>query len=216
MPLAQWTSWLKGVKGAYLNTDALKEIARRFWGNELAADFSTHEGKALAAKLIQDRQTAKECLVVCDHLYPIMEIKNSEDHVGDPSLESKLLSAVTGNEIDEPALRRIGERVFNLQRAIHVREGHKGREEDTIPNEWHTMPLKKGGLDPQRLVPGRNGEAISRIGATVDRQGFEQMKDEYYKIRGWDVDTGFQTREALEGLGLKDAADDLEQREFLA
>jgi len=65
-------------------------------------------------------------------------------------------------------------------------------------------------------VPGRNGEAISRIGATVDRQGFEQMKDEYYKIRGWDVDTGFQTRETLEGLGLKDAANDIEQREFLA
>jgi hypothetical protein len=31
-------------------------------------------------------------------------------------------------------------------------------------------------------------------------------------IRGWDVATGRQTRQTLEGLGLKDVADDLEQR----
>ena len=38
------------------------------------------------------------------------------------------------------------------------------------------------------------------------------MKDEYYELRGWDLKTGLQTRAALEGLGLKDVADDLEAR----
>ena len=104
----------------------MRAIAARFWGSEVAADFSTYEGKALAAKKIQDRSYAKECLILCDWLWPIMEMEFSEDHVGDPTLESQIVSAVTGRELDEEGLNRIGERVFNLQRAIHIREGHKG------------------------------------------------------------------------------------------
>jgi aldehyde:ferredoxin oxidoreductase len=42
------------------------------------------------------------------------------------------------------------------------------------------------------------------------------MKGEYYVIRGWDAPTGLQTRASLEGLGLKDVADDLERRGLLA
>jgi len=49
----------------------------------------------------------------------------------------------------------------------------------------------------------------------VDRDQFEKMKDEYYEIRGWDIATGLPTRRTLEGLGLKDVADDLERRGLL-
>lgn len=41
-------------------------------------------------------------------------------------MESKILSAATGLEVDEEGLYRIGERVFNIQRAIMVREGNRG------------------------------------------------------------------------------------------
>ena len=70
-------------------------------------------------------------------------------------------------------------------------------------------------MDPDCLVPGKNGKPVSRVGAVVDRQEFERMKDEYYSIRGWDVATGLQKRGTLEGLGLKDVADDLEGRGLL-
>ncbi|MBN2098082.1 MAG: hypothetical protein JW753_00640 [Dehalococcoidia bacterium] len=36
------------------------------------------------------------------------------------------MSAVTGRDMDEAGLNGIGERVFNLVRAIHLREVHKG------------------------------------------------------------------------------------------
>lgn len=215
LTLAQWVSWAKKIEGAYVSTDVLRGIAKRFWGSEVAADFTSYEGKALAAKMIQDRQYAKESLIVCDWVYPILAIKRTEDHVGDPSLESKILSAVTGNETSEEALYDIGARVFNLQRAILLREGHNARQADKLPDEWHTKVLKWGVMDPDCLVPGKNGEAISQIGSLVDRQKFEQMKDEYYQIRGWDDRTGLQTRESLEKLGLRDVADDLEGRELL-
>jgi aldehyde:ferredoxin oxidoreductase len=65
-------------------------------------------------------------------------------------------------------------------------------------------------------VPGKGGEVVSRKGAVVDRNEFERMKDEYYQLRGWDVATGLQTREALDKVGLSDVAQDLKNRSLLA
>ena len=38
---------------------------------------------------------------------------------------------------------------------------------------------------------------------------FEALKDRFYKLRGWNVNTGWPTRTKLEELGLKDVADEL-------
>jgi len=210
--LFAWLDWAKKAEGSYLSTDVFRKIARRFWGSELAADFSTYDGKALAAAKIQDREYVKESLILCDWMWPIVHINYSADHVGDPTLESKLLSTVTGNLIDEEGLYRTGERIFNLQRAILVREGHKGRASDILPEPFYSRPLKSSVQDTECQAPGKDGEIISRKGAVVDRDKFEKMKDEYYQLRGWDKDTGLQTRATMGELGLKDVADDLEQR----
>jgi aldehyde:ferredoxin oxidoreductase len=212
LTLAQWVSWAKGVEGAHISSDVLRGIATRFWGGEAAADFSTYEGKPLAAKKIQDRQYVKESLMLCDLMYPILDIPNSEDHIGDPTVESQIVSAVLGNETDEQSLNAIGERVFNLQRAILAREGRRGRLDDTLPDEWHTSPLEGHVADPDCMVPGKNGKPISRLGSVVDKQEFEAMKDEYYRLRGWDVATGLQTNLNLKTLELDDIADDLGRR----
>ncbi|MCK4820157.1 hypothetical protein KA005_30610, partial [bacterium] len=137
-----WLDWHNKVEGAFVSTEVLRAIGKRFFGSEITFDFSTYEGKALAAQNIQDREYAKECLVLCDFSWPIRYVRHSEDHVGDPTVESKILSAVTGREVDEEGLRKIGERVFNLQRAILAREGHKGRESDTLPETDYSAPLK--------------------------------------------------------------------------
>lgn len=213
--MGYWLTCHMGLN-TFPTTQTVRTVAEKFWGSELAADFSTYEGKALAAKKIQDRSYVKECLILCDWLWPIMHLEFSEDHVGDPTLESKLVSAVTGNELDEEGLNGIGERVFNLQRAILVREGHKGRESDRIPEQAYTVPLEYEIQDPQCLMPGKDGEVICRKGAVVDREQFEKMKDEYYQLRQWDVATGFQTKSQLEALGLKDVAQELEKRGLLA
>jgi len=216
MPLAQWVSWVKKSKDAYVTSEVIRSIAKRFWGSEAAGDFSSYEGKALAARMIQDRQYAKECLILCDWVYPILASKATPDHVGDPTIESKLYSAVAGNDLDEEGLYRIGERVFNLQRALLLRDGHRPRLDDRLPEEWHTMPLKRGVMDPDCLVPGKGGKITSRIGSVIARKDFEAMKDEFYRLRGWDPNSGLQTRETLERLGLKMVADDLARRGLLA
>jgi len=214
--IPKWLLWAKGERDALASSDVLRAIARRFWGSEMAMDFSTYAGKALGAKKIQDRETAKECLIMCDFQSPIMDLESSEDHVGDPTIESQILSAVTGLALDEEELNGIGERVFNLLRAIAVREGHRGRDADHVPAHCYTVPLEYEMSNPECLVPGKDGAVISRKGMVVDGGEFEKMKDEYYQLRQWDVATGLQTRTKLEELGLKGVAADLDRRGLLA
>jgi len=196
--------------------DDLRTIAKRFWGSEVAADVSTYEGKALAGKSVQDREHANECLILCDLMWPIMDARDSHGRMGEPTLESKILSAVTGREVDEEGLCKIGERVFNLKRAILVREGHRGRDFDSLPEFMYTIPLYFDWKNLECVVPGKKGEVICKLGSVVDREGFERMKDEYYQLRQWDVGTGLQTKSKLNELGLGDVAQDLEQRGLIA
>ncbi len=212
-PFLNWVLWTGNAKGAYVSPDVLRAVARRFWGSEQAADLSTYEGKALAAACIQDREYAKECLILCDWAWPIMTVQLSEDHVGDPGLESRVLSAALGEEIDEEGLHRIGERVVNLQRAILAREA---RGSDTLPDFHFTMPMRGDPTNPRGIAPGRNGETFIKKDAVLDRTQFGEMKREFYRIRGWDPATGLQTKAGLEALDLGDVARGLEQRGLVA
>jgi aldehyde:ferredoxin oxidoreductase len=200
------------LKQGYYSTDFIRRMGKTFHGSELAFDFSTYEGKALSAKRVQDRQYIKESLILCDVVWPLAEIEESEDHLGDPALESRILKAVTGAQVDETGLQRLGERIWNLQRAVLIREGHRGRESDTLPDFFFTVPLQFAPENPRCTMPGKDGEVISRKGEVVDRQKFEEMKEEYYKLRGWDVATGLQTRAKLQELELGDIALDLGRR----
>jgi len=204
----KWALWhtSKGEK-SYVSTAVLRKIARQFWGSEAAVDFSTYEGKALAAIKIQHREYAKESLILCDFVWPIYDDAGSEDHVGDSTLDSQLLSAVIGKEISSAELERTAERIFNLNRALMLREGRKGRADDCLPErlfiECEEPIMDVFGMhNPELLLPGAGDEIISRKGKAVNREKFERMLDEYYDLRGWDRTTGFPTTGKMEELGL--------------
>jgi aldehyde:ferredoxin oxidoreductase len=217
MLIIAWLHMVMGEENAFFTNDDLREVAAKFWGGEIAADFSTIEGKGLAAKKIQDRIYVKESLVLCDIFWPIDWAYYSGGHTGDPTLESQIYSAITGKEIDEAGLNKIGERIFNLQRAILLRQGWQGRKDDRMLDYFHEVPLQQGELffDPDGLILGKDDEIISKIGKVVDREQFERLKDDYYQQRGWDVASGLPTRARLEELQLEDVATYLEGRGLL-
>jgi len=215
VPVMLWGARQKGLKEVPVTTEVLRAMAKRFFGSELAVDFSTYDGKALAAARIQDREYAKESLILCDLFWPIYFSEASPDGVGDPSLESQICAAVSGREVDEAGLYKVGERICNLQRAILAREGHKGREYDVIDEYNFNTPLKSDFGNPDCVVPGKDGELFSRKDVVVDREQFENMKGEFYRIRGWDVPSGLQKRAKLEELGLTDIARILEKEALL-
>jgi aldehyde:ferredoxin oxidoreductase len=212
--MMMWLKWLRGDDGAFFTSEDFRNAADRFWGGEVAADYTTIEGKALAAKKIQDRTYAKESLVLCDFTWPLIWAHYNGGHVGDPTLESRIFSAITGKELDEAALNKIGEKIFNLQRAVLLREGWGGRSGDQLLDYFFREPLKEGEVyfDYNCLVLGKDDEVISKKGHVLDREEFETMKSEYYALREWDVESGMPTRRGLKALGLDDVADGLAEQ----
>lgn len=213
----KWMLWYT-TSGAMssLTTEDLRKIAKRAWGNEKAVDFTTYEGKTEAAFMIQNRQHAKESMVACDRFYPLLDTDQREDHMGDPTLVPQLFGAVTGKEMSEDDYYRMGERSFNLQRAILGREGRAGRKDDIIGEFNFTEPIETeegmvGLFNPDLEFPGAGDEIITRKGKTMDRNDFERMKDEYYSFRGWDVSTGLQKKEHLKKLGLSFVCDEMDK-----
>jgi aldehyde:ferredoxin oxidoreductase len=101
---------------------------------------------------------------------------------------TRLLSALTGLEFDPLKIEEITDRVYTLERAFNVRQGIT-RKHDRLPQR----PSMKG-------TPEGRKELVKH----------ERMLTEYYKLRGWNIETGIPTRGTLERLGLKCVADELE------
>ena len=208
----RWLDWRRGVAGSYVSNEVFHRVARRSWGSEEVADLGNPDAMARATVMMQDRGYAHDCLVVCGFIWPVLDSQFTPDHLGDLSLESRLLSAVTGRDIDEEGLNRVGETVFNLGRAILVREGHRGTEDDRLPEAWHSLPLKIDMTNPEMVLPGRGDEAVSMKGWVVDRDEFARARRAYYEMRHWNGETGLQTVARLRDLGLDEAASELRRR----
>ena len=216
-------SWLTGLwvinqanpGSSPVTSEVFRAAATKFWGHEKAWDLTTHEGKARAAVNIMDRTYVKDSLLLCDSSWPIMVSWNTQDHVGDPGLESRIFSAVTGIETDETGLSQYGKRIFNLQRGVLLREGRRPKTDDVLAEFNFSDPVETVFMNPDVIVPGLGEEVISRKGQTLDRDVFETMRKEFYALRGWDSSSGLQKAETLEHLGLSDLAQDLKQIDMI-
>jgi aldehyde:ferredoxin oxidoreductase len=204
LPFRRWVDWLNKKDSAFLSTEILQRIAREYWGSTAAADMTTYEGKSLAAKKVQDYGYVKESLILCDLMWPIHQVRSVDSTITCGTLESQIVSAITGREIDEAGLLQVGERVFNLQRMALLRDGWQGRKADTILDYFFEEPLQEVFWNVDCLIPDINGQIVSRKGAVVDRAAFEKMKSEYYAHRGWDTTTGVPTVDKLNQLNLAD------------
>ncbi len=60
------------------------------------------------------------------------------------------------------------------------------------------------------MLPGKDGELTSRLNAKLDREQFNTMLKDYYRLRGWDPESGLQTEECLKRLGLSYVAETLQ------
>ncbi len=91
----------------------------------------------------------------------------------------------TGMDIDVYKLKKIGERIYNLQRVYNIMCGIS----------------KKDDKLPERFVKEKSPSKRAK-GHVVY---IDKMLPEYYKLRNWDTKTGYPTKEKLAELGLNDA-----------
>ena len=154
------------------------EVAGEVTGEKIKLDPLKTEGKPKWLKIFQDLYGACDSLIVC---------KFNTFAVGAAEFAG-LLAGATGWRYNAEDVMKIGERIYNLERAFNVREGFKGREEDTLPKRFLEEPIPEGPKKGQVLKLG-------------------EMLDEYYELRGWK--DGVPTKEKLKELGLERASEDI-------
>ena len=99
----------------------------------------------------------------------------------EPSQIARWVSKVTGFEMDNKELLKVGERIFNLKRLYDIRLGISGKDD----------------ILPKRLLTAKpDGKAKGKV------PDLGKMLPEYYRLRGWD-DEGIPTKERLKELGLE-------------
>jgi aldehyde:ferredoxin oxidoreductase len=139
-----------------------------------------YKGKGLVVKHFEEMAAISDATGVCKNTYNNMEVLDWEG-------TAELLQAATGWDVDGEEVRQIGERIVNLERLFIAREGIT-RRDDTLPRRFLEEPLPEGS--------GPSTGSLLEL---------EPMLDEYYRARGWDVATGWPTKEKLQELGLHES-----------
>ena len=187
--------------------DKLSQIGEKVYGSRKAVDpASPYEYKAQPAIYTQHESVLKDSLPLCDQAWPRFYSTHTEDgyaQVTTPSLgqihgksfEYYLFKTATGVNTTEQEFWKSAERIFNLERAIQVRNNRR-----TAQDDLKIIPY----FETKENLTGPSGKLES-----LDRKKFLQLVNEYYELRGWDKEKGWPTRAKLEELGLADVADTL-------
>ncbi len=109
---------------------------------------------------------------------------NNINHLGIEEF-SQLIYYATGLSLSSEDLIRIGERIITLERMFLKREGID-RRSDSLPDRYFDEPMPSGPFQGERL----------------DRDAFNQMLDDYYRIHHWNLATGNPTPDVVKSLGL--------------
>lgn len=146
----------------------------------MALNQDSVEGKGYLVKWCEDNRAVADSLEVCKFIVRTVLLK--------PIWMTRYLQAVTGGDLTEDELMTTGARIVNVERLFNIRQGLT-RKDDTLPERFLTEPIPSG---PQK------GKVLN----------LQPMLDEYYKARGWDLETGRPTKACLMDLGLADMGRD--------
>lgn len=138
--------------------------------------------KGIMVKENEDFCAVVESLGVCKYGTLIPPVLFYEDIVA-------AYDVTVGISLTEAEFRLAGERIVNLNRAFNIREGIR-RKDDSLPRRLTHTPAPDG--------PSK-GQVVE----------LDQMLDEYYEQRGWDLQDGLPTSHTMRRVKLDDVVEDL-------
>lgn len=150
----------------------------------------TYEGKAQMVGFFECMHRVSNALGICHFTTVWLDIALQ----GLPEL-AEIYSAATGWETCADDFRRITTKLINVEKAFNLRRTNLGRKDDYPPPRVLNEPIPSGQY----------------AGFHPTREKWDKLLDEYYEMHGWEKNTSFPMRETLEGLDLKQVADDLEK-----
>ncbi|MBU2552639.1 MAG: hypothetical protein KKB20_29770 [Proteobacteria bacterium] len=135
-------------------------------------------------KYIEDRFSVFNIFGICSRQAVAMNY--------DSQTLAELYTLATGDPVTPDELSRFGEMIWNLDKMVNTREGFN-RSDDTVPDRWFE-PLRSGGMELVLMDYYRRRR--------LSREDMEQLIDDYYEERGWEVQTGAPSPARLEALDL--------------
>ena len=161
-----------------------KDLSKAYFGTPIAGDPTVPDLKGACTAVLENQVALINSYGVCLFHWLLDPLSYAPE-----SYYGEAYTAVTGIDRTKEERMLDGERICNLEKAYNSRLGLR-REHDTICERWMHEPCPEG--------PNKG-----RVAADM----FDQVLDEYYEWRGWDKETGLQTRKKLEELGMEDVAD---------
>jgi aldehyde:ferredoxin oxidoreductase len=193
-----------------LPIDVQKRLAAEIWGSPDAVDpigayTPMNLYKARMAKWSVVRKELHDSLSMCNWMGPwVASPLKERGYRGDDSLESMFYSLATGDKKSRQELDEVGERIFNLHRALTIRDmGTKEmrKEHDVVP-AWVFK-------DPSGKPPLTKGTIC------MDKEDIKKAMDMYYEEMGWDKETGAPAVSTYQKLGLAKVAGELGKKGLL-
>jgi aldehyde:ferredoxin oxidoreductase len=222
-----WLKWEASIAKTYggrtqaTAEEAVKIITDKmvpYQGDMLMMDFSEeniyseHMAKLVAWHRYYTRFW-KQSTLFCDYRWPDFLNAHAPDKIGSTGeAEPKFLRAVTGKHLSFLDGIHLGRKIWNLDQAIWTLQG-RHRDMVHFAEFIYTKPGIR--LDvPNAYLPGRENGKWDYYGYThrkIDKNKFEEFKTRFYRLQGWEEETGYPTRTTLQSLGLETVADELEK-----
>lgn len=168
-----------------------KKAEKLSGGIKNAGNPYSYEGKA---EMVIDATwitTLADMMVTCKWHTKWLSMDINENHY------AEALSYGLGKEVSVEHLLHAAKRVKALERAYENILG-RTREQDIIPEKEFDNPVSRG--------PWK--------GYTLDKEKYEEMKERYYALIGWNKKTGIVEQTTLEDLGLTDVAEKMKTLEL--
>jgi aldehyde:ferredoxin oxidoreductase len=165
--------------------DISESLSRKLFGVSTASEPDSYEGKAQLVIYYQRFHAVLEALGVC-----FFSSNWMGPHMLGPEDYTLLYNLATGQNLTAEDLMTMGEKIHNMSKVFNMRHAGFSRQDDFPPERLLNEPTT--GTQP---------------GMRLDRTKWSAMLDEYYKLHGWDKETGQPKKETLLKLGLKELVD---------
>ncbi|MEW5898450.1 MAG: aldehyde ferredoxin oxidoreductase family protein, partial [Bacillota bacterium] len=165
--------------------DLPSEVRRQIYGEPIDPNPTSYKTKGRVVYFSENIFAVVDCLGICKF---ICQGFNSPRNLNYTHFK-ELIKLAYGLEFSEQELEEIGKRVIDLERLLNYQMKGITRQDDTLPARYFDEPMPS---------------ARAR-GSKIDREGFNQMLDEYYALRGWSKDGLLPQERVAELSSLRDA-----------
>jgi len=159
------------------------EKAKALFGTGAVVKPETYEGKGTVTAWFESFKAVVDSLGLCYYLTYWIDM----DLIGLEEMAA-LIGKGTGRKVEGDELFRVGEKIYNVEKAFNTLHAGFTRKDDLPPGRFIEMPISGGPF----------------AGARIEPESYNRMLDEYYEAHGWDVATSWQTARCLDRLGLEE------------